>query len=92
MQATRQEVDLAYEWGAVIGKGRYGLVKKATKTDKPYEEYAVKFIEKSYNPLHQKMQKREVKCLSELKHENVVKLHCFCTDYKLDDMGKTQTN
>ena len=76
-------IKVEFDMGSLLGQGGYGSVFNA-RSRLDCKEYAIKKI-KILSHATRDTRLREVRVLSNLNHQNVVRYHCGWLDYEIDD-------
>merc|ERR1719461_776598 len=66
-----------YRMGQILGKGGFGVVRLGVCPNNSKKLYALKFISKKHMKSNHHFVKREINCMSEVHHENVLRLYRY---------------
>lgn len=78
--------DREYKLGPILGKGGFGVVRLGGHPDKPNKRYALKFISKKHMKNNIHFVKREISCMKQVVHKNVLRLFRYGNvDYPHED-------
>jgi len=85
-ERTVQIKKRVYKLGPILGKGGFGVVRLGGHPDKPNKRYALKFISKKHMKNNQHFVKREISCMKQVLHKNVLRLFRYGTvEYPHED-------